>query len=72
MKIVNTEVEQEPIKFEDLEAGQCFKWNRSATTNIWMKTDYDQDAVDLGDGEYCSNLYGEDVFPVNAEVHIVD
>lgn len=70
MRIVNNKVEQKPMKFEDLDEGQCFKWSKNATC-VWMKTDCEQDAVDLGDGEYLSNCCGEDVFPVDAEVHIV-
>ena len=69
MKIVDEVTEQKPVKFEDLDTGQCFKWARSGST-VMLKTDCDQDAVDLTDGEYYSNLCDEDVYPVNAEVHI--
>ena len=71
MKIVNTKTEQEPVKFEELDEGQCFKMH-IADTEVWMKTDYDQDAVSLIDGEYYSDLCEEDVYPVNAEIHILD
>jgi hypothetical protein len=58
-------------KYEDLEEGQCFKWSKDAE-NVLLKTDYEQDAVDLVDGEYYSDLCGEDVYPVEAEIHIIN
>lgn len=71
MKIVNDKKEQEAEKFEDLPNGHCFRWD-DVSFDILLKTDYEQDAVSLVDGEYYSNLCGEDIVPVNAEVHIVD
>lgn len=71
MNVVNDAAEQKPVKFEDLDEGQCFKWSKGES-GIMLKTDCDQDAVDLTDGEYYSDLCGEDVYPVNAEIHIVN
>lgn len=71
MKIVNDVTEQKPVKFEDLDEGQCFRWSKGGSI-ILMKTNYDQDAVDLLDGEYYSDLCDEDVYPVDAEIHIVN
>ena len=71
MKVVNDVKEQEAIKFEDLPEGHCFRWGVS-TTDLLLKTDYEHDAVSLINGEYYFDLCDEDVFPVNAEVHIID
>lgn len=71
MRIVNVKAEQESVKFEDLDEGQCFKWGKD-DDEVYLKTDYEQDAVNLETGEYFSNLCGEDVFPVDAEVHVIE
>ena len=71
MKVVNDEKRQESVKFEDLRPGECFRWSESVG-DILLKTDYEQGAVSLMDGEYYCDLCGEDAFPVNTEVHIID
>ena len=72
MKIVDNKAEVKLKKFEDLVNGQCFKWNISGNTDLLMKTDYEQDAISLIDGEYYSELCGDMVIPINAEVHIIN
>ncbi len=71
MEIVNSKAEQKSVKYEDVRIGTCFKFDKDSA-DIFMKTDYEQDAVSLIDGEYQYGLCGENVFPVNVEVHIVD
>ena len=71
MKIVKCEKkESQKVLFEDLDEGACFWFAAETDANIWMKTNYEQDAVDLTDGEYRSDLYGELVYPVNVELHV--
>lgn len=70
MKIVNGIIEQKSVRYEDVNVGSCFKFSKD-DTNVFLKTDYEQDAVSVINGEYYSNLCGEDVFPVNVEVHII-
>ncbi|MCK5611630.1 hypothetical protein KAR91_57700 [Candidatus Pacearchaeota archaeon] len=73
MKIVRHEKEESKrILFEDLDKGACFWFSDETDENIWMKTNYEQDAVDLTDGEYRNKLCGETVYPVNIELHIFD
>lgn len=50
-------------KYDDLEPGDTFMYQE----NLCMKSDYEQDAMCLVDGESFSNMCGEDVIPVNAE-----
>ncbi|KKN71229.1 hypothetical protein LCGC14_0422720 [marine sediment metagenome] len=73
MKIVKPEKKElKSTLFEDLNEGDCFWFAAETDANIWMKTNYEQDAVNLIDGEYGSDLCGEAVYLVNAEIHIVD
>jgi len=67
MKVVRKN-EKKKVNFADLNKGDCFEWVNS----VLIKTDYEQDAVDLVDGTVYSGICGEDVYPVNAEVHIID
>ena len=71
MEIVNDTVKQKSVKYEDVREGSCFKFSKDGT-DVLMKTDFEQDAVSLIDGEYLSDLCGDNVFPVNAEVHIIN
>jgi len=45
---------------------------RIENLGILMKVDDEQSAVDLLNGEFFSSLCGEKVFPVNAELHIIN
>jgi len=67
MKVVRKN-EKNEVNFADLKQGDCFKWKGS----LLIKIDYEQDAVDLEDGVVYSDMCGEIVYPVNAEVQIID
>lgn len=57
------------VDFEELKSGDCF---RDAEGDLMMKIDIDQDAVELSNGVVYGGLCGDQVTPVNAEVHIID
>lgn len=60
--------EKNTVDFAELKPGDCFRWGDS----LLIRTDYEQDAVDLEDGSTYSNMCGDQVTPVNAEVQIID
>ena len=73
MKIVRHKKKKpEKILFEDLDEGTCFWFANETDENVWFKTDYEQDAVDLTDGEYRSDLCGQEVHPIDIELHVFD
>lgn len=53
--------------FADLEPGDCFRYENT----ICIKAEFEQDAIVLDSGEVWSNMCGNMVTPVNAEVHII-
>lgn len=60
--------ERNLVSFSKLKQGDCFRWSNS----ILIKTDVEQDAVDLADGVVYSNMCDDMVTPINAEVQIID
>ncbi|KKN69799.1 hypothetical protein LCGC14_0437450 [marine sediment metagenome] len=60
--------EKNLIDFADLDAGDCFRYEGT----VCIKTEFDQDAVTLGDGSVWSDMCGNMVTPVNAEVQIIN
>jgi len=67
MKVIENN-EENTVDFEELEPGDCFRWK----SNLLIKTDCEQDAVDLEDGSTYSDMCKEQVTPVNTEVRIID
>ena len=78
MKIVTkTRLSKPVINFEAVRKGQCFRFADEFKTlgikaELYMKTDYDQDAVELSSGSYYSGLCGEKVIVFDAEVHVIN
>lgn len=60
--------EENTVDFAELESGECFRYQR----DLWVKTDYEQDAVCLQDGNVRADMCGEQITPINAEVQIID
>lgn len=60
--------EKNTVDFAELEPGDCFRWADS----LLIKTDQEQDAVDLEDGVVYGDMCRKRVIPVNAEVQIID
>ena len=60
--------EKNTIDYEKLNAGDCFRFENE----ICVKSDFEQDAIRLVDGQMLSDMCGEMVTPVNAEVQIID
>ncbi len=56
------------MDFAELEAGDCFKWR----SDLYIKTDYEQDAVRLSDGLALDNMCDKQVTPINVEVQIIN
>lgn len=56
------------VDFADLEPGDCFRHRGK----LWIKANYEQDAICLQDGEMRTEFCGDMVTPVNAEVQITD
>lgn len=67
MKVLKNN-EKNLVDFTDLGAGDCFRY----MGKLWIKTDYEQDGVCLTDGLVHTEMCGDMVIPVNAEVHIID
>lgn len=66
---IKDKVEKDKVDFAELESGDCF---RDCDGELMIKTDWEQDAVSLEDGQVFSNWCGRAVTPVNAEVHIIN
>ncbi len=67
MKVTNGMPES--VKFEDLDEGQCFRWENS----LLIKTNCGQDAVDLADGAVYSDMCKESgITPANVEARVID
>lgn len=60
--------EKNTVDYEKLEPGDCFRFE----DELFIKSDYDQDAVGLKSGHAKCDMCGEQVTPVNAEVQIID
>jgi len=60
--------EKNLVDFTDLSVGDCFRYDGQ----LYIKSDCDQEAVGLVDGNALSELCNTRVTPVNAEVHIID
>ena len=60
--------EKNTVDFADLDPGDCFRW----AGDLYVKADYEQDATGLLDGSALSEMCGEQVTPVNAEIQIID
>ena len=56
------------VDFADLGPGDCFRW----LGHLFIKANYKQYAVSLADGCTATDLCGEEVMPVNAEIQIID
>ena len=67
MKILENN-EKNTVDFADLDPGDCFRWDGG----LYVKSNCDQEAVSLVDGYALSEMCGEQVQPVNAEVQIID
>lgn len=61
--------EKNKVDFAELDAGDCF---RDCDGELMIKTDWEQDAVSLEDGQVFGNFCGKEVTPVNAEVRVID
>ena len=60
--------EKNTVDFVELDAGDCFQYEG----NLYVKSEYEQDAVGLTDGHALCDMCGDQVTPVNAEVQIID
>ena len=60
--------EKNTVDFEDLSAGDCFRYEK----NLYVKSSYSQDAIGLSDGHALCNMCDTQVTPVNAEVQVID
>lgn len=60
--------EKNTVNFTKLKSGDCFRWRG----NLYVKSECDQEAVGLTDGDALENMCGDQVTPVNAEVQIID
>lgn len=56
------------VDFANLDAGDCFRYCGA----LYVKSDFEQDAVGLTDGHALEGMCGDMVAPVNAEVQIID
>ncbi len=66
---VKDKVQKDKVDFADLAEGDCFKDDDG---DICIKTDWEQDSVDLVTGAVYAGQCGHKVTPVNAEVRIID
>lgn len=67
MKVIRSN-ERKEVDFSSLKPGDCFeKWDI-----LYVKSEANQQATGLKNGEACVNMCGVYVTPVNAEVHIID
>lgn len=67
MKVVENNTEN-TVDFSELGAGDCFRWHG----DLYVKSEFEQDAVGLADGYAISDMCGDAVIPINAEIHIID
>lgn len=65
---VRDKAEQEKVDYTGLRPGDCFRYDGETC----IKTRFEQDAVVLNTGEVWSDMCGNMVTPVNAEVQIID
>lgn len=56
------------VDYGELEAGDCFRYREE----LYLKADFEQDAICLTDGSMLTDMCGDMVIPVNAEVQIID
>ena len=56
------------VDFAELDAGDCFRWEGE----LYIKSQFNQDAIGLKDGWAVEDMCGEMVQPVSAEVQIID
>lgn len=70
MKIVNDKQEATPVKYDNLDVGDCFRL-KSDYQGLLVKTDYREGAVNLINGMYYNDLCGTDVYPVKVELHVI-
>lgn len=68
MKVVRNEKEIKEVNFADLNPGDCFEHEG----DLCIKSQYEQDAISLTDGEQYEDMCGDTVILVNAEIHITD
>ena len=68
MKVLENN-EKNTVDFAELEPGDCF---RDEDGDLLIKTDCEQDAVQLSNGIVYGGLCGDMVTPVNAEVQIIN
>ncbi len=66
MKIVKRE-EKKTVDFVTLKPGDCFR----AFDQLYVKSQIDQDATGLENGDARVNMCSIQVTPVNVEVHII-
>ncbi len=59
--------EEKTVDFGRLNPGDCFRWN----DELYIKSDFNQNAVGLNDGHALTDMCGDMVTPVNAEVQIL-
>lgn len=67
MKVLENN-EKNLVDFADLNAGDCFRYRGQ----VYVKSQCNQEAVGLSDGDAQEEMCGNMVTPVNAEVHIID
>lgn len=67
MKVLENN-EKNTVDFAELEPGDCFRWDG----NLYVKSQFEQDAIGLVDGYAMEGMCGSQVQPVNAEVQIID
>lgn len=67
MKVLENN-EKNLVDFTDLNAGDCFRYGG----RLYIKSDCDQEAVGLNDGDALCDMCDTMVTPVNAEVQIID
>ncbi len=60
--------EKNVVDFSDLDIGDAFRHEG----RIFVKTDWEQDAVRIDDGVVYEQMCREKVIPVNAEVQVID
>jgi len=60
--------EKNTVDFAKLKPGDCFRYEGV----LCIKTEFEQDAIVLDSGEVWSNMCGNNVIPINAEVYIID
>ena len=60
--------EKNTLDFEELDAGDCFRY----AGELHIKSDFEQDSVCLNNGIAYDKMCGKQVTPVNAQVQIID